>query len=290
MEELIANQIKNTGKFPHLVSLGRPWNGILLLLSYLFGGLIITNTINLPLILGGLSFLALYMAGTTLNDIFDFEEDKINMPYRPLQKEIISINEAYIFSIILYLIGILISYSLGSLILLIATIFIVLSFLYSVEPAKFVKRGILGNIVLGIVSIFLPAMAGIITIAGKIQTLEIILLLTLTIFFIGISLFKDFKDMEGDKGKRKTIAIKFGKQKTTLLGLIISTPFFIIFITTLIMIKQNLTYFLFIILLIPLTHLKLKNYPTKQEHKRFTHLRLLLLLFLIILILSIYLI
>ena len=286
MEEFIAKKIEKRGKLLHLLTLGRPWNGLLLILSFFLGASLVGFANPLSTVLGASVFLFLYMAGTTLNDIFDFNEDSINMPYRPLQKKIIKIKEAYIFSIFLYLLGLSIAFVLGPLFLFISSLFVILSIAYSVEPVKLVKRGIFGNTVLAIVSIFLPSMGGTIVNSSPPQ-LTILAIVCLTIFFLGVSLFKDFKDLVGDSEHNKiTPAVKFGIKRTTYLGVFKSTLFFILFITAIIFLKRNIFLILLAVLLIPIVNIKTNKKYSKNESSRFTHLRLILLPTLIIIIIA----
>ena len=75
MEKKIAKLIQNHGKIPHLISLGRPWNSILLFLSTILGGLLMTGLITPPLIATGIVFVLLY---TTFNS---FEKESRVMRY-----------------------------------------------------------------------------------------------------------------------------------------------------------------------------------------------------------------
>lgn len=149
-------------KFLSLLELGRPWNGLIIGIVAVLGVFLFSLTMPslFDLLRIFLSFFFVYMGGTTLNDVYGIETDKVNMPFRPLQSGRVTLSEAYLFAFSSYIISLLITLSLGFSFLLVYFVFLILSFLYSVPPISLEKSGIIGNLTLAIVTILVPAIAG----------------------------------------------------------------------------------------------------------------------------------
>jgi geranylgeranylglycerol-phosphate geranylgeranyltransferase len=204
--------------FFHILELIRIWNSLIPFILVIFGTLLAGNLTfeSLPL---AISFMFMYFGATILNDIFDFETDRINAPYRPLQTKKISKNKAKKFAILSYLIAILlVFFSIPQAILpIIITIF--LSIIYSIPPFSLKDKIIVGVFDLSFLTIFMPIFTGyfLFTKIFDINVLFFIIFFTLTFMFV--ALLKDLKDLTGDIATHKrTIAIKFGKKKTSYIS------------------------------------------------------------------------
>ncbi|MGM0438426.1 MAG: UbiA family prenyltransferase [Bacillota bacterium] len=77
-----------------------------------------------------------------LNDIFDIEVDKINAPDRPLPSGVISPTIAVVFTAIITLLGLKLSFFINKIAVLLYIIFWVISFLYN---WKLKEKGLVGN-------------------------------------------------------------------------------------------------------------------------------------------------
>lgn len=77
-----------------------------------------------------LSSMLLYAGGVVLNDVFDFELDKLERPERPIPSGVIGLNEARIFGVVLLVLGVssafLVTFNSG----LVATVLALLILLY----------------------------------------------------------------------------------------------------------------------------------------------------------------
>jgi len=205
-------------KFFAFIELGRPWNGLLVFLILLIGYLLAINTLTAISLMGALAIFIIYMGAASLNDIFDFNVDKINMPYRPITRSLITKPEAFVFTIIMYFLGLLLSAFL-SIYFLISVIFLsILSFFYSAPPLNFKNKGISGNLILSISTIFFPLYSGYVLannfLMPSIEFLVLVFFLTLSFALISIS--KDLKDITGDRAFNKiTIPVKKGIKPIT---------------------------------------------------------------------------
>ncbi len=290
MEKQFSSLFSKYGKIGAIIELCRPWNGIVMFLLVIASSVLISDRFIFSSLLGGLVFLIMYMAGTILNDIFDYNVDKVNMPYRPLQRGSVSIKESSILSLLLYLLSLSIAVYLGSLFFLLAMIFFILSLVYSLPKIYLVGKPLIGNIVLAIVSILIPLISGYILVTNEFIFFNKFLFafISFTIFFIFVSLLKDLKDVKGDKkfGK-KTLATFIGEKKTFFIsfgGIISFFPLNILFFNSLI---QNLFFILtgfilyFLFLLTGIQYIK----DTKhQKEKIFSKARMIILFYIIFLI------
>ncbi len=114
------------------------------------GGLVAGAPYNsLNLFLAMLSTFFIGSSAQTINDYFDWNIDKINHPERPIPKGILKPNEMLYFSIILFLIGFIISIFINLLCVGIVVFSLVMLILYE----KYLKNiGITGNITVGFIS------------------------------------------------------------------------------------------------------------------------------------------
>jgi 4-hydroxybenzoate polyprenyltransferase len=190
--------------------------------SFYYSGRYDIYTVFLNTIIpASLSLSILNGASNALNQASDFKSDLISKSYRPIPKGIVSIKEACIISIILYLISIYIStliHTIFSFYLIIISIFTIT---YSIYPRMknylffnqlwvAIPRGLLG--VLASWSVF----------NYNLQLLPIIIGFISTLFLIGGSITKDIIDKDADK-RNGTITLinSYGIKKAA----IISFPF-----------------------------------------------------------------
>ncbi|KKK47750.1 hypothetical protein LCGC14_3152020, partial [marine sediment metagenome] len=82
------------------------------------------------------------------NDIIDLDIDKINAPHRALPSGKVSLKQAKIYAIVLFIIGTIAGLGVGSLeAIIIMSITLILSLLYN---SKLKQLGFLGNITVGV--------------------------------------------------------------------------------------------------------------------------------------------
>ncbi len=145
-----------------------------------------------------------------LNDYFDIETDKINAPYRPIPAGLVAPVDAMMFSIILMLAGLFLSYMINIATLICSVVLLVIGFLYN---RKFKKSGWPGNVMVSF-SVGMTFIYGGISVGLPYNKEVIIFALIAALIDLGEEIAADAMDMEGDKLiNSKSLAIKYGKDK-----------------------------------------------------------------------------
>jgi 4-hydroxybenzoate polyprenyltransferase len=234
MERFFSLILGRWGKFASVIELGRPWNGIAVGLLSVVGAMLALKSIppTSLLVITGFETLIIYMAASILNDVYDIDVDRVNMPYRPIQRGKIKMEIALYSSFAFYIVGIIISILVSLNFFFAVLLMSALSMIYSIPPIEAKNRGFLGNIVLGFDMIFTSTYAGYVIVTNTlIPNFEFLISVSIfTISFIFLSIVKDFKDVYGDKiYNKKTSALKYSKKFLTLL---IMFGTFLLFLTT----------------------------------------------------------
>ena len=187
----------------------RPLNCLMTAAGVFVGGLLIAGkNISIlfsaaPLFLAMISALLIAGAGNAINDYCDVDADRVNRPGRPIPSGRISRRTALIFSVALFLTGILISGFINWVTFIIAIINAVLLVIYSYS---FQNKVLVGNLSISYLvgSSFLFGGAAM---GNIILPLWLLLLAGLANMFREI--VKDIDDMEGDKaGFLKQLTVK----------------------------------------------------------------------------------
>jgi len=135
----------NYKKIKGLVKLMRPELQFAAGISVIIGEIITIG--NLPtlseLFLGFMWGFFLSGSAMILNDYFDIEVDKVNAPERPLPSGLISSSTAVTFTIIITLLGLIVSFFINRIAILLYLLFWIIGFLYN---WKFKEKGLMGNI------------------------------------------------------------------------------------------------------------------------------------------------
>jgi geranylgeranylglycerol-phosphate geranylgeranyltransferase len=151
-------------------------------------------------LIGAAIALLVMAAGNALNDYMDVEIDRIAHPNRPLPSGRMSAKSALHFSILLFALGIVASVPLGAIVIAIVSVNIAFMVLYEAWG----KRNPSGNVIISYLvgSLFLFGGA----ISGSIEGVLVLFFLS---FFatLGREMAKGIEDLEGDRGKRKTLAV-----------------------------------------------------------------------------------
>lgn len=294
MERQISAYTLNKGKLLNLFVLGRTWNGASVALIAIFGYLFNVGAYNLFVILSLFaSFLLVFMAGTILNDISGFKIDQINMPYRPLQQNKVSLIEAKVFTILLSISSLFIALFTNIYLLLGIIIIIIIAVLYSSPPFNIEKRGIYANILLAIVTIFVPAMTGAMIGLNSlnVSTNFLYAVISMTVLYVGISIIKDFKDVTGDtKYNKRTFVIAAGRKNALITTVAITAIFFPL--TTYFfaeLLKRHIFFYVIsAVLFLALIKVEIEKQALqdqKTEEDRFMKARLVMLLYILTLLL-----
>lgn len=282
MEREIARFGLNRGKWFAFIELGRPWNACVLGLFAVIGFVLVNKTIELTTIYAFFSFVFLYMAGTTINDIYGMETDRINISVRPLPSNRLTIKEATLFSAFFYIAGLILAQYIAITFFFWTLVFCIMSLLYSVKPVSFALRWYAKSLALALVTVFIPMSAGA-SISSKIfcEASIVNITLSMTLFFMFIAIANDLKDLKGDaETEKRTLALMLGEKRTILLSAIGTIFFFALTNYFLISQLRNNIWFMIFCLIIAsgfiYTYFIEKNYETL-----FTKTRLILLVYVI---------
>jgi 4-hydroxybenzoate polyprenyltransferase len=203
----------------------------------------VTASVVLTVALGSLCAGFLNAANNALNQIYDLEIDRINKPKRPLPAGTLSVRQAWIFTWIMFAIGLLptwwvVVYPFNTwrakffaplpehecfFIYLVA---FVSTFVYSVPAFGRTKAHPLGaNLTIAIPRGCLLKVAGW-TMVARATTLEPWFIGSIFMFFLlGAASTKDFSDIKGDRaGGVRTLPIAFGVRRAAYL----IAPFFVL--------------------------------------------------------------
>jgi geranylgeranylglycerol-phosphate geranylgeranyltransferase len=194
-------------------------------------------------------------AGNVINDVFDIEIDKINRPDRPIPSGAISLKQAKIYSVILWAIGILLSFltvpisPAGFLCPIIAVFFSIIGFAYA---AKGKIMGVFGNFMVAISFSFGYIYGGVITGAlSQISSSLVIIIFFLSSFFMLQSreIIKGMEDVEGDRIRQvETIAMVYGYRAAAISAAICGVLAIIFFTSVWLLAFVNIWFIPFLIL------------------------------------------
>ena len=164
-------------------------------------------------VLGFVSVFFISGSALVLNDYFDLEVDKVNMPQRPLPSGILSPSDAIFLTVAAILIGLVSAWLISGTAFVFCALACVVGILYN---WKYKEAGLSGNLMVSFSVAFTFLFGGI---AVGEPWNKIVWTFGLIAFFIdlGEELAGDAMDIEGDKKRgSKSIAIRYGR-KTALL-------------------------------------------------------------------------
>lgn len=202
----------NYNKIKGLIKLMRPELPFAAGISVIMGEIITLG--HLPslseLFLGFMWGFFLSASAMILNDFFDIEVDKINAPDRPLSSGLISPTTAVVFTAIITLLGLILSFFINKTAVLLYIIFWVIGFLYN---WKLKEKGLIGNLFVSS-SVAITIILGGIVVGNPWNKAVIIFSIMLFVFDLGEEIAADAMDIEGDKKRNiKSIPILIGKGK-----------------------------------------------------------------------------
>lgn len=193
------------------IKIMRPVNFLITFIAVIIAGIIASSAslINLKLIYAAWSMGFVCSAGNIINDIYDFEIDKINKPKRILPQKLLSITFAKILYIFLQIFGLFFAGLNGIESFIFVLIVSVIVFVYSHSLKKIILVSNITVALLTASALIYGAMVENNIAAGIIPALFA--------FFTNLirELTKDIEDIEGDSAYGiKTVANHFGIKKT----------------------------------------------------------------------------
>jgi len=180
---------------------------------------------NLLFLLGSIisasfCFALLNGASNVLNQATDWKEDSLSKPYRPIPQGIVTSQEAFQFSLLLYVGAILLSTTIH----LLFSIFIILiaffSITYSLKP-RMKKILFLNQIWVALPRGFLAILASWSVFGNPFEPLPLAIGCIAALFLFGGTTTKDILDAEADRiVGTKTVVNVFGLQRASLFSLV----------------------------------------------------------------------
>lgn len=236
----------------------------------------IVATGNIPLvyeiILGFMVGFFVSTSALILNDYFDIEIDKINVPTRPLPSGIIKLSEVILLSVFTTFIGLAAAFFISYAALIVAAVFWIIGFLYN---WKFKRTGLPGNLMVSS-SVAVTFILGGIAV-GKPWS-AVVWCFGLIAFFVdlGEEIASDAMDMAGDaKINSRSIAISRGKESALKIS---AASFAVVVFASFIPVifgwlgTVYLVMILFMDVLIIFSTFKLLKSPTLEEGRRYTRI------------------
>ena len=144
------------------------------------------------------AFLSVFLVSASilvLNDYFDVETDKINAPHRPIPSNLVTPNEALIFSILLFVIGFILSYLICITAFVISIVLAVIGFLYN---RYFKKSGLPGNLMVSF-SVGMTFVFGGVSVGQPFNKIVLFFALIAALINLGEEITADAMDMEGER-------------------------------------------------------------------------------------------
>jgi len=199
------------------IALTRPPNGILMFIAVL-AGVALSNAKSIgarEAILSLITAYALNGSSMGLNDYFDREVDKVNVPDRPIPSGIIAPWEAAAFSMLLGVIG-MASAALTSLgCLIVATLSYSAALTYN---AKLKRAGLLGNLLVSAV-VVAPFIYGSVMSDGYVSARLLTFAAPVFLSNTGREVIKGISDVEGDALRGvKSVARTLGLEAAARIG------------------------------------------------------------------------
>ncbi|MDO9096578.1 MAG: UbiA family prenyltransferase, partial [Candidatus Methanoperedens sp.] len=160
-----------------------------------------------PIFLGFAVAFLFGLAGNAINDYFDYENDKINHPERPIPSGKLKPEQALFFSMFFFAISLALSFYLSFIVGYGALLVVVIALLSQVAYEwKFKHEKIIGNMIIGAQTALAFVFGGVIVgETGMTGVLAVAVFLSI----VGREIVKDIEDVKGDKD-RVTLPMKLG--------------------------------------------------------------------------------
>jgi len=190
----------------------RPWNAIMAVIA-VFLMAIISGNFTIDVLLACAVVFIVTGAGNVVNDYFDHRIDAINKPERPIPSGRITLKTAGIYSISLFIIGIITAFTINLLLGIIALLSTLLMVYYAYDLKG---RCIIGNLSISFLTGLCFVFGGVA--AGEIIT-SIYLGFYAFLMTMAREIVKDMEDVEGDKEEgATTFPIIYGNKKASILA------------------------------------------------------------------------
>lgn len=214
----------------------RPFTLIAPALGMLSGGVTALGAHNDPLrvsaplllkiALGTLMAAVLNGASNGINQVYDLAIDRVNKPKRPIPSGRMSIREANLVTLVLYVVAMALAAAVNLPCFILATAAAVLTIAYSVPPLRTKRFGALANFTIAVPRGVLLKVAGWSAVRPELGDREPWFIgLVFGTFLLGASTTKDFADMKGDAADGCiTLPVRYGPRRAAWM----IAPFFVL--------------------------------------------------------------
>jgi 4-hydroxybenzoate polyprenyltransferase len=200
---------------------------VLMALFAVLGSLVASGTASLPLSLAlvVLCIINLYVFGTSMNDIADYEIDRINLKHKALERPLVKGNgtrrDLWLVGLTAAVLSLAISLFLGSAAIMLTAFSTVVAWAYSMPPFRLSRNSIAPHVLLPYIYVLFPLLLAFYSAGGVMSQPVMIFVGGLYLGFVGRIILKDFRDVIGDKkfGKR-TFVIRYGQLATCLVAIL----------------------------------------------------------------------
>ena len=190
----------------------RPGNAIMAVIA-IFLMAVISGKFTLEALMAGVVVFIVTGAGNSINDYFDHKIDAINKPERPIPSGRISLKTALIYSIFLFVMGIVLAFLINLLLGMIALLSSILMIFYARDLKT---KCLIGNLSISFLT-------GLCFVFGGIAVDQITVSIYLGVFAFLMTMareiVKDMEDVEGDKLEgANTLPILHGMRISSILA------------------------------------------------------------------------
>jgi geranylgeranylglycerol-phosphate geranylgeranyltransferase len=161
------------------------------------------------LLFGFLSVFFISASILVLNDYFDVETDRLNAPDRPLPSNLVTTSEALLLSLSLMFAGLVLSYLISSIALLLSIILLIIGFLYN---RNYKKSGLPGNVMVSF-SVGMTFIYGGVSVGLPFNNIVWLFAVIAALIDLGEEIAADAMDTQGDVLiSSRSLAIRHGRQ------------------------------------------------------------------------------
>jgi 4-hydroxybenzoate polyprenyltransferase len=179
--------------------------------------------ISLPLLLAFVALIATYTMATSLNDIADYEIDRINLighNDRPLVTSGGTKRDLTIVAAVAAAVAVSTAFMASPLTGLLIIVSLVLYAQYSLPPLQISRRPLATPLFLATGYTLIPYVIGVDVTGGHLGQSDVLIMPAILFLFLARITLKDFRDRDGDaRGGKSTILLRYGKGATCGLSL-----------------------------------------------------------------------
>lgn len=190
----------------------RPGNAVMAVIA-IFLMAVISGQFTLEVLMAAVVVFLVTGAGNSINDYFDHKIDAINKPERPIPSGRIALKTALIYSTLLFVVGIILAFSINLLLGIVALLSSILMVFYAHDLKT---KCLIGNLSISFLT-------GLCFVFGGIAVGQIIISIYLGFYAFLMTMareiVKDMEDMEGDREEgATTLPLVYGTRTSSIIA------------------------------------------------------------------------